>query len=56
LLVTTRQHKVKVADMEAVESREIGTFGQMLSYSFTKGGCADYVTRLLVTCTSKDGG
>jgi diadenosine tetraphosphate (Ap4A) HIT family hydrolase len=24
LLVTTRQHKVKVADMEAVESREIG--------------------------------
>ena len=25
LLVTTRQHKVKVADMEAVESREIGT-------------------------------
>ena len=27
LLVTTRQHKVKVADMEAVESREIGTLG-----------------------------
>ena len=25
LLVTTRHHKVKVADMEAVESREIGT-------------------------------
>jgi hypothetical protein len=25
LLVTTRQHKVKVADMEAIESREIGT-------------------------------
>jgi diadenosine tetraphosphate (Ap4A) HIT family hydrolase len=24
LLVTTRQHKVKIADMEAVESREIG--------------------------------
>ena len=24
LLVTTRRHKVKVADMEAVESREIG--------------------------------
>ena len=31
LLVTTRNHKVKVADMEAQESREIGTFPKTAS-------------------------
>lgn len=31
LLVTTRNHKVKVADMEVQESREIGELYEMVS-------------------------
>jgi hypothetical protein len=35
LLVTTRQHKVKVADMGAVESREIGTYPSLVPPIFS---------------------
>jgi len=38
LLVTTRQHKVKVADMGAVESREIGEFVLFLPMFWTFDG------------------
>jgi len=36
LLVTTREHKVKVADMGAVESREMGKFFSPFSLSDTQ--------------------
>ncbi|KAI4661201.1 hypothetical protein J4E85_007695 [Alternaria conjuncta] len=43
LLVTTRQHKVKVADMEAVESREIGFWLPILARTVAKvTGVTDY--------------
>ncbi|KAL6706490.1 hypothetical protein ACN47E_005429 [Coniothyrium glycines] len=43
LLVTTRQHKVKVADMEPVESREIGFWLPVLARTVAKvTGVTDY--------------
>ncbi|KAF2030140.1 HIT-like protein [Setomelanomma holmii] len=43
LLVTTRQHKVKVADMEAIESREIGFWLPLLARTVAKvTGVTDY--------------
>ncbi|KAE8873919.1 hypothetical protein PTNB73_00551 [Pyrenophora teres f. teres] len=43
LLVTTRQHKVKVADMGAVESREIGFWLPLLARTVAKvTGVTDY--------------
>ncbi|EUC42900.1 hypothetical protein COCMIDRAFT_39072 [Bipolaris oryzae ATCC 44560] len=43
LLVTTRQHKVKVADMEVVESREIGFWLPILARTVAKvTGVTDY--------------
>ncbi|KAH6860916.1 HIT-like domain-containing protein [Alternaria rosae] len=43
LLVTTRHHKVKVADMEAVESKEIGFWLPILARTVAKvTGVTDY--------------
>lgn len=43
LLVTTRQHKVKVADMGVVESREIGFWLPILARTVAKvTGVTDY--------------
>ncbi|RMZ68947.1 histidine triad [Pyrenophora seminiperda CCB06] len=43
LLVTTRQHKIKVADMGAVESREIGFWLPLLARTVAKvTGVTDY--------------
>ncbi|KAJ4314829.1 hypothetical protein N0V94_006270 [Neodidymelliopsis sp. IMI 364377] len=43
LLVTTRNHKVKVADMEALESREIGFWLPLLARTVAKAtGVTDY--------------
>ncbi|EOA82163.1 hypothetical protein ACJQWK_05087 [Exserohilum turcicum] len=43
LLVTTRQHKVKVAEMEAVESREMGFWLPILARTVAKvTGVTDY--------------
>ncbi|KAH7414392.1 HIT-like domain-containing protein [Phaeosphaeria sp. MPI-PUGE-AT-0046c] len=43
LLVTTRQHKVKIADMEAIESREIGFWLPLLARMVSKvTGVTDY--------------
>lgn len=57
LLVTTRQHKVKVADMEAVESREIGKYSMSLILMIPNGQ-RDMLTgtRILVAYSGQDCG